>query len=138
MGSWLALCISAKSLVGTAALFHDWGKASDFFQQKLRAFSQTKDPYRHEWISCQMLAAVAAISKDTEDDDAWMRLFLEDKLKEKSLQRILKERGNIVNQLPSMPPVMRLLAWLILSHHRLPGTKNDELWKPMQDILRHH
>lgn len=119
-----------KALVGTAALFHDWGKASDFFQQKLRAFSQTKDPYRHEWISCQMLAAVAAISKDTEDDDAWMRLFLEDKLKEKSLQRILKERGNIVNQLPSMPPVMRLLAWLILSHHRLPGTKNDELWKP--------
>lgn len=79
-GGWPYLAL-IKALVAVAALFHDWGKSSDHFQEKLRSSSMEKDPYRHEWVSCQMLAAVAKISGDTEDDDAWIRLFMDGKLK---------------------------------------------------------
>ncbi len=42
-----------KSLCAIAALFHDFGKASDCFQEKLKPDSKNKfkgDPIRHEWI----------------------------------------------------------------------------------------
>lgn len=40
-----------KALTGLAALFHDWGKASEFFQWKLLEKGIIGDPIRHEWIS---------------------------------------------------------------------------------------
>ena len=39
-----------KSLSALAALFHDWGKASEYFQAKLKENKTTGDPLRHEWI----------------------------------------------------------------------------------------
>lgn len=123
-GGWPYLAL-IKALVAVAALFHDWGKSSDHFQEKLRSSSMEKDPYRHEWVSCQMLAAVAKISGDTEDDDAWIRLFMDGKLKKTALKKEMKDRGSEAEALPDMPPIMRLIAWLILSHHRLPVTRNE-------------
>lgn len=72
-----------------------------------------------------MLAAVAKISGDTEDDDAWIRLFMDGKLKKTALKKEMKDRGSQAEALPDMPPIMRLIAWLILSHHRLPVTRNE-------------
>lgn len=123
-GGWPYLAL-IKALVAVAALFHDWGKSSDHFQEKLRSSSMEKDPYRHEWVSCQMLAAVAKISGDTEDDDAWIRLFMDGKLKKTALKKEMKDRGSQAEALPDMPPIMRLIAWLILSHHHLPVTRNE-------------
>ena len=123
-GGWPYLSV-LKALVSVAALFHDWGKASDHFQQKLRSSSMEKDPYRHEWFSCQLLAAIANISGDTQNDDAWIRLFLEGKLKKTTLKNEMKKQGEQAHSLPSMPPIMRIIAWLILSHHRMPVTRND-------------
>lgn len=123
-GGWPYLAL-IKALVAVAALFHDWGKSSDHFQKKLRSSSTEKDPYRHEWVSCQMLAAVAKLSGDTEDDAAWMHLFLDGKLKKTALKREMKKLGSQADGLPAMPPIMRILAWLILSHHRLPVTRNE-------------
>ncbi len=123
-GGWPYLSL-LKALVSVAALFHDWGKSSDHFQKKLRSSLIEKDPYRHEWVSCQMLAAVAKISGDTEDDDAWIRLFIDGKLKKTALKKEMKDRGSQAEALPDMPPIMRLIAWLILSHHRLPVTRNE-------------
>lgn len=127
-GGWPYLAL-IKALVAVAALFHDWGKSSDYFQKKLRSSSMEKDPYRHEWVSCQMLAAVAKISGDTENDDAWMNLFLDGKLKKTTLKNEMKKQSVQADALPDMPPIMRLIAWLILSHHRLPVTRNEMEYK---------
>lgn len=127
-GGWPYLAL-IKALVAVAALFHDWGKSSDHFQKKLRSSSMEKDPYRHEWVSCQMLAAVAKISGDTENDDAWMNLFLDGKLKKTTLKNEMKKQSVQADALPDMPPIMRLIAWLILSHHRLPVTRNEMEYK---------
>ena len=123
-GGWPYLSL-LKALVSVAALFHDWGKSSDHFQKKLRSSSMEKDPYRHEWVSCQLLAAVAKISGDTEDDDTWIHLILDDKLKKTTLKNKMKKQGEHAQALPKMPPIMRILAWLILSHHHLPVTRNE-------------
>lgn len=123
-GGWPYLSL-LKALVSVAALFHDWGKSSDHFQKKLRSSLMEKDPYRHEWVSCQMLAAVATLSGDTEDDAAWMHLFLDGKLKKTALKSKMKKLGSQAGELSAMPPIMRILAWLILSHHRLPVTRNE-------------
>lgn len=123
-GSWTYLAL-LKALTAVAALFHDWGKSSDHFQKKLRSSSMEKDPYRHEWVSCQLLAAVAKISGDTQDDDSWMHLFLEGELKKTTLKNEMKNRNNQADTLPKMPPIMRMLAWLILSHHRMSLTRNE-------------
>lgn len=123
-GGWPYLAL-LKALTAVAALFHDWGKSSDHFQKKLRSSSMEKDPYRHEWVSCQLLAAVAKISGDTQDDDAWIHLFLKGKLKKTTLKTEMKNRNNQADTLPAMPPIMRILVWLILSHHHLPVTRNE-------------
>ena len=36
-----------QSLTALAALFHDWGKSSEFFQAKLRDNKKIGDPLRH-------------------------------------------------------------------------------------------
>lgn len=104
-GGWPYLSL-LKAVVAVAALFHDWGKSSDHFQKKLRLSSLEKDPYRHEWVSCQLLAAVADISGDTQDDDAWMHLFLEGMLKKTTLKNEMKKHSDQADALPKMPPIM--------------------------------
>lgn len=55
--------------------FSRLGQSLGSLPAKLRSSSMEKDPYRHEWVSCQLLAAIANISGDTQNDDAWIRLF---------------------------------------------------------------
>ena len=64
-----------KELAGLAGLFHDWGKASDFFQKKLRSGTKERDPFRHEWMSCKMIEACVEASGDFEDDTPWLKKF---------------------------------------------------------------
>ena len=104
-GGWPYLSL-LKAVVAVAALFHDWGKSSDHFQKKLRSSSLEKDPYRHEWVYCQLLAAVADISGDTQDDDAWMHLSLEGMLKKTTLKNEMKKHSDQADALPKMPPIM--------------------------------
>ena len=40
-----------KTLTALASLFHDWGKASEYFQAKLKEDKKSGDPLRHEWMS---------------------------------------------------------------------------------------
>ena len=44
-----------KIATALASLFHDFGKASKCFQNKLRPKANQKDPLRHEWVSCVLL-----------------------------------------------------------------------------------
>ena len=132
-----------KSLTALAALFHDWGKASTLFQEKLdpKNNKQRKgDPLRHEWISTVFLNAYV----NGEDDKQWLERLAKgefdiDKLLAKAkqfAQASLQQHGKypakklpkplyrgLITPLSKLPQAAGLIAWLILSHHRLPVKK---------------
>ena len=41
-----------------AALLHDLGKATGFFQNKLKTRTPSADHYRHEWLSLRLFQAM--------------------------------------------------------------------------------
>lgn len=111
-----------KSLTGLSALFHDWGKASQLFQEKLSPNSKHKfkgDPLRHEWISVLLLNALVSSKKD----DSWLSDVIKGDFSEKQLKEVVQEQKE--KPLAQLPGAAKLLAWLIVSHHRLPYTKAD-------------
>lgn len=110
-----------KSLTAMAALLHDWGKASDHFQAKLRSRSIQGDPYRHEWISCKLIEALVKASGDDQSDEGWLSLLIQDTLEESCLLPYIEEGSNDPVELCPLPPVASALVWVILSHHRLPN-----------------
>lgn len=104
-----------KVLTALSALFHDWGKSTALFQEKLQPNSKIKsDPIRHEWISCILLNAF--ISQNQED---WLERLSEGQIDE----RILIESVEGVNEivLQNLPSSAQLILWLIASHHKLPS-----------------
>ena len=129
-----------RALTTFSALFHDWGKANDFFQKKLKKKSRNKDPLRHEWISCLLFHALVLDKlKDQEEenqlqDKVWLQKIAEGDLEESSLKENLKnleltfDKSNPLdrsNPLDKLPPFASMIAWLILSHHRLPSPPKD-------------
>jgi len=109
---------AVKSLVAVAALLHDWGKSSSFFQSKLKQFQNISDPLRHEWISCVLLNALVQSSEGCDKDDGWLQNLSENKIDETRIKRFLCLKNE--KPLTQLPPVATMLAWLILSHHRMP------------------
>ncbi|MEE9396920.1 MAG: type I-F CRISPR-associated helicase Cas3f [Methylococcales bacterium] len=121
-----------KSLAALAALFHDWGKASELFQEKLKPESDNKfkgDPLRHEWISTLFFNAFV----NGETDEQWLTRLVNGEIKTGDLQTLVSDKHK--NQqhknkpLSQLPNAASLLVWLIVSHHRLPidnGTYSGE------------
>jgi CRISPR-associated endonuclease/helicase Cas3 len=106
-----------KSLTAIAALLHDWGKATELFQEKLQPTSRNKfkgDPIRHEWISVLLLKALVGEG----DDAAWLTALTNGDIHESSLKSQIQLAAQ--RPLDSLPPTAQLVAWLIVSHHRLP------------------
>ncbi len=112
---------SIALLAGIAGLFHDFGKAGALFQDNLRGRNCTHryQPFRHEWISVRLFQAFVGKQTDREwlaklgsltadDEAAWLaRLYKDGKAESNS-------------PFAGMPPLAQVVAWLILSHHRLP------------------
>lgn len=125
-----------KALVAMAALLHDWGKASSLFQKKLTDKSNRNlgDPLRHEWVSCLMLQALVAQSAnesgnqsgDKSNDAAWLNLLLTQTWNEQQLQQVLLQQLDTPKALTDLPPIAQLVAWLVVSHHRLPDLKQTK------------
>lgn len=113
-------------LTALAALFHDWGKASDYFQKKLAEGDLTADPFRHEWISCKILEAVIRCSSAWDDDRKWLSYLSEGHFNLEDMRKALLSEDNYQGKLASLPPLACLLVWLILSHHRLPDLDSEE------------
>jgi CRISPR-associated endonuclease/helicase Cas3 len=125
--SWIFLPV-IKEIAACAALIHDWGKSNDIFQKKLRDFHKKDeikmDPFRHEWVSCKLLEAVVYTSGGETDERNWIRFFADGSSNMKSIEEYLSEQcaeefAN-VRQLRPLPPIAETIAWLILSHHRMP------------------
>ena len=104
-----------ESLTVFSALLHDFGKTSVLFQEKLCGKNKYKgDPIRHEWISLLFLSAMA----NGKTDQEWLSNLISDEIHDYIKKLDIK---NADKPLANLPPVASLLAWLIVSHHKLPS-----------------
>ncbi|MFZ6755475.1 type I-F CRISPR-associated helicase Cas3f [Undibacterium sp. Dicai25W] len=111
-----------------AALLHDWGKASLCFQNKLSAHKAMSDPLRHEWVSCLLLNAFI---DDADNDEQWLKRLIDGEVNEEKLKQFLTKNAT-KKPLKNLPPLASLVAWLILTHHKLPTLSKvicEEKWR---------
>ncbi|MGV0958694.1 MAG: type I-F CRISPR-associated helicase Cas3f [Limnohabitans sp.] len=109
-----------RLLAAMAALFHDFGKANDTFQHKLKGKAKLADPYRHEWVSLRLFQAF--VRQDA--DAVWLKRLADgvDAVNHQWFTGLVKDGIDTSPPPPlqSMSPLAQAIGWLIVSHHRLP------------------
>jgi CRISPR-associated endonuclease/helicase Cas3 len=125
-------------LASLAGLFHDFGKANKLFQQKLRNHSAPRsEPLRHEWISLRLFQAFVRDRSDEEwlralhslpSDDSEQKLLIEALVKDQPDKR--------ENPFRDMPPLARVVGWLIVTHHRLLQVHDYQAAVPLQRLAK--
>lgn len=118
---------SIKALIALAALFHDWGKSSSLFQNKLKTNSKLGDPIRHEWISYLLFSSLVESCSGGDDDCPWLTMLANREFDEVQLKKMVQQPKQ--KHFEQLPPIAKILAWLIISHHRLPNTYQPESWR---------
>ena len=110
---------SIQIIATIAALLHDIGKSTIGFQNKLIKGSKQGDSYRHEWISLKIFELIV---KDCNTDEAWLnRLMHLDKwLEVNDIEKLISIANQNTVDIEPMPPLAQWVAWLIVTHHRLP------------------
>lgn len=120
-----------SALVDLAGLLHDPGKATEAFQARLQGRLSGRNLIRHEWASVRLLEAfvgddedaawLARLASPTAADDAqWLKRLRRDGL-DGPLDSPFKRL--------SRAPLAQALAWLVLTHHRLPQLPKAQLPK---------
>lgn len=127
------------ALAALAALLHDLGKATQAFQDRLRnPHLRERNHYRHEWVSVRLFQAfvgqdddagwlqrLAACADEAEDAKTFEALWL-DSVNGRLICDGLdaqESQDNAVsahNPFRALPPLAQCVAWLVLTHHRLP------------------
>ncbi len=115
------MIVLASSIAG---LFHDFGKANDLFQSKLKGLTESKgEPYRHEWVSLRLFEAFVKNKTDKE----WLNELVTIEQEQNAadvekvvLENIFRDSEGYQNPFKYLPPFAKMIAWLIVSHHRLP------------------
>ncbi|WP_095052247.1 type I-F CRISPR-associated helicase Cas3f [Pseudomonas sp. Irchel s3b2] len=111
-----------RVLAQMAALLHDLGKASVAFQTRLRQPAVEKNLYRHEWVSLRLFLAFVGHDADT----IWLQRLAEPSEQDDATwlanDRYLRD-GLDTHATPpfrQLPPLAAAIAWLVVTHHRLP------------------
>ncbi len=126
-----------KLLAQLAALLHDLGKASVAFQLRLKQQAITKSLYRHEWVSLRLF--LAFVGEDT--DEAWLRRLAEPRPEDDSSWishgRFIRDGIDKAEFPPfrKLPPLAAAVAWLVVTHHRLPVLPVKDARTGMQEWL---
>lgn len=111
-----------RLLAALSALMHDLGKASVAFQSRLTGSLTERNLYRHEWVSLRLFLAFVGQDSDTD----WLqRLATPDSYDEThwlDIGRYQRDGIDAKDSYPfrALPPLAAAIAWLIVSHHRLP------------------
>ncbi|MFC3901693.1 CRISPR-associated endonuclease/helicase Cas3 [Acinetobacter marinus] len=123
---------SIQIIATLSALLHDLGKSTIGFQNKLTSSSFIGDPYRHEWISLKLFELLIA---DCPDDKAWLNrlLNIEQWLSENDIAQRFKQCNPDKTNIATLPPLAQWVAWLIVTHHRLPPV-HETFYKPSEII----
>lgn len=123
-----------RLVAAMAALFHDLGKANRTFQKKLKSTKPLADPLRHEWVSLRLFEAFVG----NDDDRTWLTRLAE--LAERPdlrwMERVVQdETPDDAHPSPfvHLPPLARLIGWLIVSHHRLPTDYTRKRTEPHRE-----
>lgn len=138
----------SAALVKLAALFHDTGKASVAFQRKL-AEGKGAEEIRHDLMS--YLVHASSLWTEGVSDDQWLSRLAQDPKQacacvdsttrtmvptsSPHLSRVLKRleqqtptilvTGDELDALVSQAPGLMTVLWLVLTHHRLPGSDSN-------------
>ncbi|KAF1687313.1 type I-F CRISPR-associated helicase Cas3 [Pseudoxanthomonas broegbernensis] len=111
-----------RLLAQLAALLHDLGKASLAFQARLRGELQERNLYRHEWVSLRLF--LAFVGQD--DDEGWLQRLADPEIFDEQAwiasDRYQRDGLGAIDRYPfrDLPPLAAAVAWLVLTHHRLP------------------
>ena len=118
-----------QALTAVAALMHDLGKASEYFQEKLRKSSCTADPFRHELISALIIQGMyhyyeeqklniwtELASGEIPPVTDFMRYCRVPEKETHTYYKLFKGQSSII---------LCCILWLVLSHHRLPLPVNE-------------
>ncbi|QJD29392.1 type I-F CRISPR-associated helicase Cas3f [Methylococcus geothermalis] len=113
-----------RLLARLAALFHDFGKASEAFQKKLKSKQPIADAYRHEWVSLRLFESLVRDSGPSDRD--WLSRLSDPgaAIGAACLARLTRDGATkgtaAMPPFRELPPLARIVGWLIVSHHRLP------------------
>lgn len=119
-----------QALTAVAALLHDLGKASVYFQNKLCNKSHKADPFRHELVSALLIQALYRYYS-AQEKDLWEMLAsgeLPDVVKiipycrDQKYERLVQYKPFKDNT----SVVLYCVLWLVLCHHRLPLPLNSQ------------
>lgn len=146
-----------RLLTAMAALWHDVGKIGKAFQTKLVRGTPTSDAFRHEWLSLRLFQAFVGTDKE---DRFWLERLAGMDTNKAALSRMAKgwlkalyrdtddgmsgngrKTSSYGATLAELPPLARVIGWLLLGHHRLPAkagsavTADSIIRNPLKSIV---
>lgn len=134
-----------EDVVALSALLHDIGKSNNAFQSRLRDGLNGGDYYRHEYLSLKMFLAMI---QGCETDHDWLKRFSSEDINtvcSKSyiidyIDSQIEEGVFDLVDLTDLPPLAGLVAWLVVTHHKLPPSTQVDLTSKTKKLnkLRRH